>query len=43
MSWRYASAAHSGKMVWLLAVTAMLLVQGWLGGAMVNGADHLNW
>jgi uncharacterized membrane protein len=43
-TWRHRSAAHSKVMVWVLgAITAVLLVQGWLGGALVHGADHLNW
>ena len=43
-AWRHRSAAHSRAMVWVLGlVTAALLVQGWLGGALVHGADHLNW
>lgn len=27
----------------LSIITAAILVQGWLGGALVHGADHLNW
>lgn len=43
-SWRYRSAAHSRTMVWLLGtLTALLLVQGWLGGALIHGIDHMNW
>ena len=43
-TWRHRSAAHSRSMVWVLgAITALLLAQGWLGGALVHGADHLNW
>ena len=43
-TWRHRSAAHSRSMVWVLgAITAVLLAQGWLGGALVHGADHLNW
>jgi len=41
---RHRSAAHSKTMAWVLGtVTAVLLAQGWLGGALVHGADHLNW
>lgn len=30
--------------VWaLVAITAALVVQGWYGGAIVHGADHMNW
>ena len=38
-------AANSGRwMIALLtAVTVAIAVQGWLGGALVHGADHLNW
>lgn len=43
-AWRHVSAAHSRTMVWVLGlITAVLLAQGWLGGALVHGADHLNW
>lgn len=43
-SWRHRSAAHSRPMVWLLGLlTGLLLAQGWLGGALVHGADHMNW
>lgn len=43
-AWRRSSAAHSRAMIWVLgAFTAVLLAQGWLGGALVHGADHLNW
>ncbi len=42
-SWRRASAAHSLAMVWTLGVTTLLLlVQGWIGGALVHGIDHMN-
>jgi uncharacterized membrane protein len=27
----------------LTIVTAAIVVQGWFGGAMVHGADHMNW
>ena len=27
----------------LTVITAAIAVQGWYGGAMVHGADHLNW
>lgn len=27
----------------LTALTAAILVQGWFGGALVHGVDHLNW
>ena len=43
-AWRRASAVNSGAMVALLALTTVaLLVQGWLGGALIHGIDHLAW
>lgn len=43
-TWRHRSAAHSRVMVWILgAITGLLVAQGWLGGALVHGADHLTW
>jgi hypothetical protein len=27
----------------LAIITAAIVVQGWFGGAMVHGIDHLNW
>lgn len=33
----------TGMMVGLSILTAAILVQGWLGGALVHGVDHLNW
>lgn len=43
-SWRKASAAHSRAMAWALGLaTLALLVQGWFGGALVHGVDHMNW
>lgn len=36
--------ARSPRMLAGLAViTAAIVVQGWFGGAMVHGVDHLNW
>jgi uncharacterized membrane protein len=32
-----------GMMLGLAAITAALIVQGWYGGAMVHGIDHMNW
>lgn len=32
-----------GMIVGLLILTAAILVQGWFGGALVHGIDHLNW
>lgn len=43
-AWRRAASIDSRAMAWTLGLTTMLLlVQGWLGGALVHGADHLNW
>ncbi|HWH22610.1 MAG TPA: DUF2231 domain-containing protein [Allosphingosinicella sp.] len=43
-SWRNPASAYSRAMVWVLGlVTLASLVQGWLGGALVHGVDHLNW
>lgn len=33
----------SGMIVALSILTAAILVQGWFGGALVHGVDHLNW
>lgn len=32
-----------GMIVALSVVTAAIVVQGWFGGALVHGVDHLNW
>jgi hypothetical protein len=29
--------------VGLTLITAAIVTQGWLGGAMVHGVDHLDW
>ncbi len=43
-TWRRASAVDKGAMVWTLGLmTLALLVQGWYGGAMIHGIDHMNW
>lgn len=43
-AWRSTAAAGGRAMLWLLGLTtAALLVQGWLGGALVHGLDHLAW
>ena len=43
-SWRSPAASGGRAMVLVLtAVTAAIAVQGWFGGAMVHGVDHLNW
>ena len=33
----------TGMIVGLAAITAAIAVQGWYGGAMVHGIDHMNW
>jgi uncharacterized membrane protein len=43
-AWRRAAAVSSRLMIWTLGLTTLvLLVQGWLGGALIHGVDHLNW
>ncbi len=43
-AWRRPEAGRSLAMVVALALTtAAIVVQGWFGGAMVHGADHMNW
>ena len=43
-AWRRPSATNSRLMVPLLAALSLaLLVQGWFGGALIHGIDHLNW
>lgn len=34
---------RTGMIVGLSLLTAAILVQGWFGGALVHGVDHLNW
>ena len=29
--------------VGLAVITAAIVVQGWFGGALVHGMDHMNW
>ena len=33
----------TGMILGLSLLTAAILVQGWFGGALVHGVDHLNW
>jgi len=43
-AWRRAVSVNSRAMVWTLGLaTLVLLVQGWLGGALIHGMDHMNW
>ncbi len=37
------SDRSNGMLVGLTILTAALFVQGWFGGAMIHGVDHLNW
>ncbi len=32
-----------GTLIGLSAMTAAIVVQGWYGGAMIHGIDHMNW
>lgn len=32
-----------GMIIGLAVITAAIVVQGWYGGALVHGADHMNW
>ena len=41
---RSTTASGSRAMLWTLGIaTLAILVQGWLGGALVHGVDHLAW
>ncbi|HEY0628214.1 MAG TPA: hypothetical protein VGD23_02695, partial [Sphingomicrobium sp.] len=43
-AWRRPDSNRSPAMIIALSViTAGIVVQGWFGGAMVHGIDHLNW
>ncbi len=43
-SWRKTGAIAGRNMTWALGFSTLaLLVQGWLGGALIHGVDHLNW
>jgi len=43
-AWRRPEADRSnGMIVALTVLTAAIIVQGWFGGAMVHGIDHLSW
>ena len=33
----------SGMIVGLTVMTAAIVIQGWFGGALVHGMDHMNW
>ena len=43
-AWLRPEADRSTGMIFALTLmTAAILVQGWLGAAMIHGIDHLNW
>lgn len=43
-AWKRPESDRSiGMLVGLGILTGALIVQGWFGGAMVHGMDHLNW
>ena len=43
-AWKRPEEDRRPGMVWgLAAITAALVVQGWFGGAMVHGIDHMDW
>lgn len=43
-AWKWPESDRStGMLIGLGMVTAALIGQGWFGGAMVHGMDHLNW
>jgi uncharacterized membrane protein len=43
-AWRRPDSVRgTGMIVALSAITAAIVIQGWYGGAMVHGPDHLNW
>ena len=43
-AWRRPDHARGTVMlVGLTVMTAAIIVQGWFGGALVHGVDHLNW
>ena len=43
-AWRNPAAVRGhGMIAGLAVVTSAIIVQGWFGGAMVHGIDHMNW
>jgi len=43
-AWKRPEEDRRPGMVWgLAAITVALIIQGWYGGAMVHGVDHMNW
>lgn len=44
MAWRRPEANRSAGMIAGLGlITIAIVIQGWFGGAMVHGIDHMNW
>jgi uncharacterized membrane protein len=42
--WRSVAAMSGRSIIWGLAgITLALLVQGWIGAALIHGIDHLAW
>ncbi len=43
-AWRKPEADRgTGMIVGLSLITAAIVIQGWFGGALVHGMDHMNW
>ena len=43
-AWRRPGASRgAGMIIGLALMTAAIVVQGWFGGAMVHGIDHMDW
>lgn len=43
-AWRRPDANRgTGMIIGLTLITAAIVAQGWFGGAMVHGIDHMNW
>lgn len=43
-AWRRPDVNRSiGMIIGLAAMTTAIIIQGWYGGAMIHGIDHLNW
>jgi len=43
-AWQQPDRVRStGMIIALSVVTAAIIIQGWYGGAMVHGVDHMNW
>ncbi len=43
-SWRKPEASQgAGMIAGLSLITVSVVIQGWFGGAMVHGIDHMNW